>query len=247
MVKALILGLQFLTRLPVNICVDYDRKNLTKSTFYFPFIGMLIGSIAAIVYYVFSFINKDIAAICTVLSLVVTTGGLHMDGLSDTADGFFSSRPKEKILDIMKDSRVGAFGVIAIVMDLLFKYVVIKSMDTNRAMVYLILSSGISRTMVAMFFSFGESPRKGGMGDMLINKDSKKYFIVSAIMFILIGTFMAKYNFLIVLLIVIAFSLLFMRYSYKVIGGVTGDVFGANAELCEILALLGFVVVQKWI
>lgn len=247
MINGLILGLQFLTRLPVNINVDYDRKNLTKATFYFPFIGMLIGAIAAIIYYVFSFINNDMAALCTVLSLVVTTGGLHMDGLSDTADGFFSSRPKEKILDIMKDSRVGAFGVIAIVMDLLFKYVVIKSMDKNMAMVYIILSSGISRSMVAMFFSFGKSPRKGGMGDMLINKDSKKYFIVSAIIFILIGAFIAKYNFLVVILTVIIFSLLFMRYSYKIIGGVTGDVFGANAELCEILALIGFVVAQKWI
>ena len=247
MVKGLILGLQFLTRLPINISVEYDRKNLTKTTFFFPFIGMLIGVIAAIVFYLFSFINKDIAAVCTVLALVVTTGGLHMDGLSDTADGFFSARPKEKILEIMKDSRVGAFGVIAIVMDLLFKYVVIKSMDTDRAIVYIILSSGISRTMVAMFFSFGKSPRKGGMGDMLINKDSKKYFIVSAIIFILIGTFIARYNFLIVLIIVLAFSLLLMRYSYKTIGGVTGDVFGANAELCEILALIGFVVVQKWI
>lgn len=247
MLKGFILGIQFLTRLPVNISVDYDRKNLTKATFFFPFIGMFIGAIAAIIFYLFSFINKDMAAICTVLALVVITGGLHMDGLSDTADGFFSSRPKEKILDIMKDSRVGAFGVIAIVIDLLFKYVVIKSMDTDRAMVYIILSSGISRTMVAMFFSFGKSPRKGGMGDMLINKDSKKYFIVSAFVFILIGTFIALYNFLIVLILVLAFSLLLMRYSYKMIGGVTGDVFGANAELCEIVALMGFVVVQKWI
>lgn len=247
MLKGLILGLQFLTRLPVNISVDYDRKNLTKTTFYFPFIGMLIGAIAATVYYLFSFINKDIAAVCAVMAMVITTGGLHMDGLSDTADGFFSARPKEKILEIMKDSRVGAFGVIAIVMDLLLKYVVIKSMDTDRAMVYIILSSGISRTMVAMFFSFGKSPRKGGMGDMLINKDSKKYFIVSAIIFIIIGFFIAKYSFLIAFFAVIVFSLLLMRYSYRMIGGVTGDVFGANAELCEVLALIVFLVVQKWI
>jgi adenosylcobinamide-GDP ribazoletransferase len=247
MIKAFILGLQFLTRIPVNISVDYNRENLTKTTFFFPFMGMIIGAIAALTYYVFSFVNRDMAAVCTVLALVCITGGLHIDGLSDTADGFFSSRPKERILEIMKDSRVGAFGVIAIVFDLLFKYVVIKSMDTNKAIMWIILSSGISRTMVAMLFSFGKSARKGGMGDMLMNKASKKYLIPAAIIFILIGLYIGKLNFLVVFVLVAIFSLCFMRYSYKKIGGVTGDVFGANAELCEMLAMAAFLVVAKWI
>lgn len=247
MVKALILGLQFLTRLPVNIGVDYNRENLTKTTFFFPFIGMLVGAIAAAFYYIFSFISSDIASICAVLALVITTGGLHIDGLSDTADGFFSSRPKEKILEIMKDSRVGAFGVIAIVLDILFKYVVIKSMEPKMAVAWIILSSGISRTMVSMLFCFGKSARKGGMGDMLMNKDSKKYFIPATIIFILIGLYICRLNFLITFGLALIFTLSLMRYSYKKIGGLTGDVFGANAELCEILSMAAFLVIAKWI
>lgn len=247
MIRALILGLQFLTRLPININVDYNRENLTKTTFFFPFIGMLIGAIAAVFYYMFSFINRDMAAIASVFALVVTTGGLHIDGLSDTADGFFSSRPKDRILEIMKDSRVGAFGVIAIVFDLLFKYVVIKSMNGSYAIIWLVLSSGVSRTTVAMLFSFGKSARKGGMGDMLMNKRSKYYFFPSAILFFIIGIYLKGLEFLIVFAIVIIFSLIFMLYSNKKIEGVTGDVFGANAELSEMLAMAAFLVMSKWI
>ena len=245
MFKAFILGLQFLTRLPINIRIDFDKKVLSKTPIFFPIIGMIIGGIAAIVYYLFSFFNKDIAALGTVLSLVLVTGGLHIDGLSDTCDGFFSSRPREKVLEIMKDSRVGTFGVIAIVFDILFKYILLRNMTISVVIPALILSSATGRTMIAMLLSFGKSARSGGMGEIFMSKNSKIYFSLALLILLIVGVIIGKYAFAVAFFAAVIFSLLFMRYSYKIIGGVTGDVYGADCELSEIIVLMAFFLVIK--
>lgn len=247
MFKAFILGLQFLTRLPINIRIDFDKKILAKTPICFPVIGMIIGGIAAIVYYLLSFLNNDIAALGTVLSLVVVTGGLHMDGLSDTCDGFFSSRPRERVLEIMKDSRVGSFGVISIVFDILFKYVLLRNMSLEIAIPALILSCATGRTMIVMLISFGKSARPGGMGEIFMSKNSKNYFALALLILFIIGGIIGKYAFLIAFFAAVIFSLLFMKYSYKIIGGVTGDVYGADCELSEIVVLMAFFLVMKYI
>lgn len=247
MVKSFILMLQFLTRLSVNIKVDVERATIVNGTVFFPFIGMLIGVISALTYYLLGFINRDIASLGAVFTIIAVTGGFHVDGLSDTADGFFSSRSRERILEIMKDSRVGTFGVVAILFDVLFKYVLIKSFNSSSVISVLILSCGIGRIATSMLFSFGKSARPGGLGDMFTGSESKKYFILGLILFSIVGFLMGKTAFLASIMIVILFSLIFMRYSYKVIGGLTGDVYGAACELGEIISMLVFLVVAGWI
>lgn len=242
MFKAFILGLQFLTRLPINIQIEFDKKILSKTPIFFSIIGMIIGGIAAGIYYLLNLLNGDIAALGAVFTLIVVTGGLHMDGLSDTCDGFFSSRTKERVLEIMKDSRVGSFGVIAIVFNILFKYVLLKNMTVATAIPAIIMSCSIGRTMIVMFFSFGKSARSGGMGEIFMSKNSKIYFGVTVLVLFIVGVSMAKYTFLIAFLIAAIFSLLFMKYAYKIIGGVTGDVYGAVCEITEILVLAVFLL-----
>lgn len=247
MIKSLILMLQFLTRLPINIKVDVSRDNIARGTVYFPFIGMLIGGISALAYYLLSFVNNDISSIGAVFAIIAVTGGLHVDGLSDTCDGFFSARKRERILEIMKDSRVGTFGVIAIIFDILSKIFIIKSLPQDLAIVYIILSCGTGRLVTSMLFSFGKTARPGGMGDMFTANNSRLYFFIGAILFTAIGYLLGGAVFLIAVLGAIIFAILFMRYSYRIIGGLTGDVYGASCELTEILTLLIFLVVGKWI
>lgn len=88
---------------------------------------------------------------------------------------------------------------------------------------------------------------RGGMGDLFLNNHTKGYFAAAAILFMIAGFFIGKLHFLIALAAVMIFVLLFMRYAYKVIGGLTGDVFGAVCELSEMFGMLIFLVVQKWI
>jgi len=247
MLKALVLMLQFLTRIPINIKIDMNKETLGKGTFFFPFIGMMIGGIAAAVYYGLSFFNNDIASLGAVFTIIAVTGGLHLDGLSDTADGFFSSRKRERILEIMKDSRVGVFGVVIIIFDILFKYVIIKEMNVRIAIIAIVLSCGIGRVSASMLFTFGKSARKDGLGDMFSGNNSKKYFFATLAIFLAIGICISNIVFIIAVFSSMMFSLFFMKYSYKIIGGLTGDVYGATCELSEIISLFVFLGGSMWI
>jgi adenosylcobinamide-GDP ribazoletransferase len=114
--KRLILLIQFLTRIPININLSVTREDLSKSVIYFPIVGYIIGIILAL-FYKFSifYFDKIIIVFLVVIIEIVITGGLHIDGLSDTVDGIYSGREKKKIIEIMKDPNVGTFGVLSII------------------------------------------------------------------------------------------------------------------------------------
>lgn len=245
MIKALILSIQFLTRIPININIDFNEENLTRSTFFYPFIGMLLGLLSYIVFYLFSFIDKDLASLAVVISMIVFTGGLHLDGLSDTADGFFSNKEKSKILEIMKDSRLGAFGVISLVLIILSKYIIISTID-DYILIVLILSMGNSRLVTVLQIAFKKNARPGGLGDMIYKSKPKYYIILSSIIYILLVV-LIEVKFLIPLFFSILVGEMISFYTYKKIGGFTGDVYGATIELTEAASLLCFLEVIKWI
>lgn len=245
MIKGLIVAVQFLSRLPLNINVDFNEENIGKSIFFYPLVGMVLGGLSYLVYYLFSFISKDVASLMTVVALIVLTGGLHLDGLSDTFDGFFSNRDREKILEIMKDSRVGAFGVISLIVLILAKYVFISNMDENIFYI-LVLSLGNSRLLVSHKIVYKNMARPGGLGDMLHSTRPKKYFFMS--LFIYIGILiLINPIYLIPLGISFVFGEIISKISYNNIGGLTGDVYGASIEIVELVSFISFIGVMNWI
>ncbi|HLR35116.1 MAG TPA: adenosylcobinamide-GDP ribazoletransferase [Tissierellales bacterium] len=245
MIKGLILSVQFLTRIPINIPVEFNEDNLSKSTFFFPFTGMIIGGISGLIYYLFLNINKDIASFLAVVSIIILTGGLHLDGISDTFDGFFSAREKERVLDIMKDSRAGTFGVVGVVLVILLKYITISSLN-GKVPLYLALSCGNGRFMAAIIMSFGKNARSGGIGDMFSSSNPKKYALVGGTIYSII-VLLIDPLFLVSIITSLLAVLIITYKSYKIIEGFTGDVLGANIELCEIISLLTFLVMLSWI
>lgn len=245
MINGLIFSLQFLTRIPLNIEVEYNSRNIAKSTFFFPFTGMLIGAFSAGAYYITLFMGRDIASLFGVLALIFITGGLHIDGLSDTCDGFFSSRKKEKILEIMKDSRSGTFGVIAVVIDILTKYILISRIKTN-VLPCLMLSCANARLTAVMLMSFTKCARPGGMGAAFSGSGTKKYFCFGSALYAALTIFFFGFKRLIPLAAALGVSLLITMKSYKTIGGLTGDVYGADIEICEIISIAAFEAAE-WI
>lgn len=246
MLNGLVFSLQFLTRIPLNIQIECSDKNIAKSTFFFPFVGMLIGAISAGAYYIMLFMGRDIASLASVLALIFITGGLHIDGLSDTCDGFFSSRKKERILEIMKDSRSGTFGVIAVVVDILVKYILISRMQTA-ILPCLMLSCANARLTAVMLMSFTKCARPGGMGAMFSGSGTKKYFYLGSILYCVLIVLVFNFKYLVPLGIALISSLLITIKSYKTIGGLTGDVYGANIEVCEMVSIAAFEVAAGWI
>lgn len=206
---------------------------------------MIIGGIAGFFYYIFSYINKDVASFIAVLSIIITTGGLHLDGIGDTADGFYSARDRKRMLEIMKDSRIGSHGVVAIVLDILFKYILISNIEGSISL-YLAFSCANARFMAVLLMSFAKIARPGGLGDMLASSKPRKYAIAGGVVYGII-VFLVNPLFLMPLVISLLWTLLVTLKTYKTIGGFTGDVYGATIETTEIISLITFAGVLKWI
>ena len=145
-------ALMFFTRIPCPKWVDHSEEYLNKSSKYFPLIGWIVGGISALFYCLCSYILPfPIAILLSMLASIWATGAFHEDGLADVCDGFGGGWTKEKILLIMKDSRVGAFGVIGLVMVLLIKYVSLISIPVqSKTIIPLVI---ISAHSLSRFFA----------------------------------------------------------------------------------------------
>ncbi|MEG0307651.1 MAG: adenosylcobinamide-GDP ribazoletransferase [Clostridium sp.] len=231
---------QFITRIPVNISLACERENFRKATLYFPVVGAILGLIEYGAFYVTSlWLPLPMAAIVTVLIGIMITGGLHMDGLGDTCDGFFSFRSRERIIEIMKDSRVGSFGVIAVIIDIAIKtlgiyYIGIKSMGYM-----IIVIPMISRLFTVFIALVGKSAKKEGTGNLYIGNTTGMYFTGALTLTILIGNLFFGIGAILTLLLGgLIVTVLFNAFSNSRIGGQSGDTLGANNELVELMLFI---------
>lgn len=251
-----ILALQFFTRIPIHINSEFSENNLKKAFFFLPVLGGIIGGVTLCPLY---FIPKKYLVAATVISTVVylaLTGGLHIDGVADTADGFFSVRSqKEKILEIMSDSRIGSYGALAIIVVFLFRCVSYMLLAHTTGV--LILAGIISRLAGLGVVVFSKPAKETGLGVLFHKAASKKsfFFWLTVVCFLCLFTpEIASFNFInrhitlhtflyrirYMLFPFIAFIVTFFiaRISYKKIGGTTGDVNGCAVELTETAVLL---------
>jgi len=179
MIKQLIILIQFMTRIPVFVNVEYDEEKLGKSIKYFPLVGAIIG----IFLYGINIlagkitVNRQIAAMIIIIAEIFITGLIHIDGLADTADGLFSYAEKEKILEIMKDSRVGTNGAVALILYFMTKVILLSEIRPE----YIILYPVISRLSTSINAGLGEYARKNGMSNEIIAKNGKKEAGISII------------------------------------------------------------------
>ena len=227
---------QFITRIPVNISLACEKENFRKATLYFPVVGAILGAIEYIVFYITAlWLPLPVASIITVIVGIMITGGLHMDGLGDTCDGFFSFRSRERIIEIMKDSRVGSFGVIAMIIDIAVKvlgiyYIGIKSMGYM-----IIVVPMISRLFTVFIALIGKTAKKDGTGNLYIENTNSIYFIGAMVLTLLIGSLFFNVKYILILLFGgLIVTLLFNSFCNSRIGGHSGDTLGANNEIVEL-------------
>lgn len=242
MIKQLIILIKFMTRIPVFVNVEYDEEKLGKSIKYFPLVGAIIGIFLYGINILVGKItvNRQIAAIIIIIAEIFITGLIHIDGLADTADGLFSYAEKEKILEIMKDSRVGTNGAVALILYFMTKVILLSEIRPE----YIILYPVISRLSTSINAGLGEYARKNGMSNGIIGKNGKKEAVISIIITMILSFIILKAKGLIILIFAILFILLLMKGVKRKIGGITGDTMGASLELTSILVLLAGVVLK---
>lgn len=256
--RRFILALGFLTRLPVPD-LRWEEANLTGTVVFFPLVGTLLGILLAGAAWIFgpAFLHLPpaVAGAAVVTIWVLLTGGLHLDGLMDTADGLGSRRPREEALEIMKDSRVGAMGVIAAVLILLWKFALLSALLSSGHSLFgpLVLAASWSRWSMAGALLLFPYARHEGMGGHFRAADPVKNrrVLVGATVAVLASTlavWMAPTPtplFLPLAIPVLAALLLFWlgrAWTHR-LGGLTGDTYGALNEVSETLLLLVGVMV----
>ena len=243
--KNLITALQFLTTIKIKKS-PADEKSLAGSTPYFPLIGIIIGCFLAGIYIIFiKFFPAGVVSALIIISSVMITRGLHIDGFIDTIDGLFGGATREERLKIMKDAQVGSFGVAALVCLILLKFTLIleilKSSDVTSIILILILMPALSRWCMVCAMYFFTYARSGGTGHFTKFVGIKETLIATLIMIIFCIGLLKIYG-LILLITVFIFMLLVTRYISSLIGGMSGDTYGALNEVIEVLVLLIYLL-----
>lgn len=238
--KVLRLAISFLTIFPVYRKVA-DEKEMAASLYCYPLVGFLVGGLLALAAYGQMRFSLGFAGdVLIVVLWIILTGGLHLDGLMDSADGLFSGRERERKLEIMKDSRVGAMGVIALGIVLLLKVSFLGLLPYPLKYWVLLLVPAVGRSMMLMPISYYPYARQGpGLGRAFGNKASRLTLPV-ALLIISTIAFLGQNRFLLFggILITALLAGLATRMIAKALGGHTGDTYGALCEFSEAAFLL---------
>lgn len=244
--KRFILILQFLTRIPVNLSIDVKEGDFGKGIVYFPIVGFIIGLLNLLVYLFISyFLREDIAKAFVVLFNVLVTGGLHLDGLADTCDGIFSARSKERMLEIMRDSRIGTNGSIAIFFDLFLRWILLNNLNSYQSMKVIVIAPIISRALMSLVIYKAPYARPGeGLGKLFIGHLNLSRTLITLIIGCGLSFAILKISAVIIIFFNIILVYLYRKYITKKIGGMTGDTLGAWNELSEIVVLMIFICLK---
>jgi|SRR5450830_442843 len=241
-------ALQFFTRLPVPRWVGFDAAWLQHATRYFPAVGILVGMACAIVYGLAALVLPQVVAVLlSTAAGIYLTGAFHEDGFADVCDGFGGGMQPARILEIMRDSRVGAYGVIGVVMLVGLKLAALASLPSIQVMPALLLAHPVSRCLAAGLIWRMEYVREEGKAKPLAQQMSTFEFAVAALTAFLpvvlcaaMGWF-AWQGLLLALLLGFA-ATIFLAFKFRRrIGGYTGDCLGAVQQLSEIAIYLGLL------
>ncbi len=180
--KSFILMLTFLTRIPIPVKFDIDQEDFKKGIWWMPVIGLIIGLLLFGVYLLLrSFTSPLLLAFLLFLLYVLITGGLHIDGFADTLDAFGSNRQRERMLKIMKDSHIGTFGVLGIVLLCLGMVVLLQELA-----VLCLFFPVVGRTSALLSCAMSSYAREDGLGKTMISNTTIKHVVFALVLCVLL-------------------------------------------------------------
>lgn len=240
MIRAFALALQLLTRLPVPLSSQPPRsEDLGLSVLFFPLVGLLIGVLLTGLHTVLWVIDPGVLAALVLTAWVLLTGGLHLDGLADTADAWIGGQgDRDRTLAIMKDPRSGPLAIIAIVLVLLNKFAALQMLLAGDARVILLLTPVLGRTFIVMLLATTPYVRADGLGAPYARYLPHLSCYLLGLLVAAATVALQEWHGIAILA---ALSLLFFGLRHWLmarLGGLTGDTLGAACELAEMVSLL---------
>ena len=245
--NSFLIGLQFLTRIHLVRQTVWTAEDFGRSTRFFPLVGLVLGICYALAAWLLLYtlgMRSLTAALLLILPLLLT-GGLHADGFMDTADGVFSGRERVRKLEIMKDSRVGAFGVVSFVMLMFVQFALLSDMASLLLVPALFVMPIIGRLAMVLAVACFPYAREEGMGKTFANMADRSTVVIAALT---TAVLVLPWGVLATAALVLGtlFAFLFCRMMTNILGGVTGDVYGAATVLTETLVLAIFSLASSY-
>ncbi|APV43799.1 adenosylcobinamide-GDP ribazoletransferase [Dehalogenimonas formicexedens] len=237
------LALQFLTKMPFAQAQTVENRTMARSMSFFSLIGLLIGGASAALYWgLYQIFPPLVAALGAMIFAVLVTGNLHGDGVMDTADGIFSGKPREQMLEIMKDSRVGSHGVMAGVIVVAAKLALLSVMDLRTAMIALVAAPVLGRWAQVYGAARYTYIRSTGIG-VFTDHVGWRELGLNSVVTVGVAVALLQLSGLIALGVAFFGTILFFKFIKGKLGGITGDTLGAANEAVEVLAMLAIVFI----
>ncbi|MGZ9899207.1 adenosylcobinamide-GDP ribazoletransferase [Shewanella gaetbuli] len=241
-------ALSFFTRLPIPKWVEFDNDKLNHSSRYFGLVGAVVGSISAVSFWLAQLIlPASIAVIIAMVVGVMVTGGFHEDGLGDTADGFGGGWTVADKLRIMKDSRLGSYGALALGLGLLLKWQLLVELalySPLAAMSGLLVAHTLSRVLAASIIFTEQYVRdEDGKSKPLAQQQSLDDLFILFASGLAILLWLNGVVAFVLLMILWGLRLLLVSFFKRQIGGYTGDTLGAAQQISELVCYMVILAV----
>jgi len=245
-------ALMFYTRIPVPKSYQYSEENFHRSRKYLPFIGVLIGCIAALTILVFQqFLPLSLSIALSMVTTILVTGAFHEDGFADSCDGFGGGWEKEHVLTIMKDSRVGTYTTVGITCILGIKFLALYEIANHSIdLLYLALVNGHTLSRMASSLAIEkleyvqdiDTSKIKPITSVALTRPELLYSYIFALPALAILLALQLSTIWIFIPLVTVFFLL-CRYFQKRIGGYTGDCLGAMQQILEVVFYIGLLAI----
>ncbi len=242
-------ALMFFTRIPCPRWTDHSEEYLNKSSKYFPVVGILVGCISALIFWLCQLILPvEIALLLSIIASILTTGAFHEDGFADVCDGFGGGWTKEKILLIMKDSRLGTYGVVGLILILLLKWCLLRYFSMPVMVIAIIAGHAISRlNAVSLIYTDTYARDDDTSKSKPLATKMSVGELAFATLFGLAPLTLFQNPFIILTLMPLLIVRWYLsRYFKKWIGGYTGDCLGAVQQVSEVVFYLSLLILVKY-
>lgn len=242
-------AIMFYTRIPCSANIDYSPDMLNKSTRYFPLVGWIVGALVAAVYFSSAYVLPlQVAILLSMAFGILLTGAFHEDGFADVCDGFGGGYTKQMRLDIMKDSRIGTYGTVGLLLLLLIKFSLLKSLSVVSLPVVMLVAHSYSRFVPVLIIYVGEYSRDDLTSKVKpigrkISFAGLAFAFVSSVLPILL---LNNWFYFGVLFLPLICGLLLMRYFQKRIDGYTGDCLGTIQQVSEIAIYISIFIIYSF-
>ncbi|MBI2307994.1 MAG: adenosylcobinamide-GDP ribazoletransferase [Rhodocyclales bacterium] len=235
-------AVRFFTRLPVPAWVGHSAAALNHSARYFPLVGLLVGLIGALVFAFASFfLPKTLAVLLAMAATLLVTGAFHEDGWADMVDGFGGGWTRERTLEIMKDSSIGSYGTIALVLLLLGKFMALVELDMLLVAPALIAGHALSRLCATSLLRFLDYAREEGKAKPLATRISAGELALAAAFGLVALLPLPAVGAFVGVLFAAAATAFMARKFMKRLGGYTGDCLGATQQVAELAFYFGLL------